>query len=83
MANNKKSWKKLRKDRKKKPFLDLFLPMPFILVSWLNLSIVLCATQSRDDLRSAACGGRTCFSELHEICCSKCFNNVPVMETYK
>ena len=35
------------------------------------------------DLRSAPRGGRTCFCELYRICCSKRFNNVPVMETYK
>ena len=37
----------------------------------------------REDLRSAPRVGRTCFCELHQICCSKRFNNVPVMETYK
>ena len=49
----------------------------FLLISFFQLFYFILL------LRSAPLEGRTCFCELYQICCSKRFNNVPVMETYK
>ena len=49
----------------------------FLLISFFQLFYFILL------LLSAPLEGRTYFCELYQICCSKRFNNVPVMETYK